>query len=673
MSLDLSPLNPEQLEAVTTTGKPLLLLAGAGSGKTRVITYRIAYLIQNKAVPPQWILALTFTNKAAGEMAERVKELLGAQGKGVLVTTFHSLCVRILREYIPILGFEKDFVIFDTTAQLQCMKSVMEEQGLDATTANVKSAFYEMMRFKGEGKSPNDLEAQRANPHMVLLGRLLREYNKLLKSCNALDFDDILFFALELIQKHPEKIAEVQDRWHYLLVDEYQDTNRVQYKIVSFLAAKRRRLCVVGDDDQSIYGWRGADLRNILDFEKDFPEAAVIRLEQNYRSTQTVLRAANSVIQNNSERMPKSLWTHDDSGPKVRWVHQPNEREELEEVVRRLREYKLKEGRNWADFAFLYRSNHQSRAIEEVLRDESVPYQLVGGVRFFDRKEIQDCLAYMRFLHNPADDISLFRILNYPRRGLGQSAIAALGQAKMGTGMCFFEVMEQAASLTDLSPRALASLESFVGLIHEFLEKKEEVPFWRLFADLFERLDIKGEIEKAEKQEEVRERKINNYLELINTLFLYGERKENSTLADFLEYVSLFTEQDGLDEKAEKVSLMTIHAAKGLEFEYVSLVGLTDGQFPHQNAVLEGRVEEERRLFYVALTRAKKALVLSMAATRSYYGERLMNQPSRFIEEIDPDCFEIPPFTEATAIQKAAAAQNARASFFERFKSLKTE
>ena len=669
MSFDLDQLNQEQKLAVTTTGKPLLLLAGAGSGKTRVITFRIAYLIQKKAVPPQWILALTFTNKAAGEMGERVKELLGSQAKGILVTTFHSLCVRILREHIPILGYERDFVIFDTTSQLQTMKSVMEEHGLDSTTANVKATFYEMMNLKGEGKKPKDLLLERGNPHMVQLGKLMGDYNELLKSCNALDFEDILYLALELIQHHTEALSEIQERWHYIMVDEYQDTNRVQYKIIQFLAERRRKLCVVGDDDQSIYGWRGADIRNILDFEKDFPEAAIIRLEQNYRSTNTILSAANSVIKNNKERMPKSLWTHDDSGPKLLWITAPDSREELAEVVNRMKYYKLQQGRSWKDFAFLYRSNFQSRAIEEALRDESIPYQLIGGTKFFDRKEIQDCLAYMRFIHNPGDDISLFRIINYPKRGVGQSTISALGQGKRGSGMSFFEIMEHAGSYTDLNSRALSSIESFVHIMQDTLEKKDHVPFWQLFTELFEQLDLKGEIERNEKQEEVRERKLNNYLEFVNTLYLYGERKEGATLADFLDYVALFTDQDGLDEKAEKVSLMTVHGAKGLEFEYVNLVGLTDGQFPHQNAVIEGRVDEERRLFYVAITRAKKALVLSMPQTRMFYGDHMTNVPSRFIEEIDNECFDFPPFGERTVEQKVSAAKNARESFFDRFKT----
>jgi len=668
MSLDLNSLNPQQRLAVETTQGPLLLLAGAGSGKTRVITFRIAYLVQHLGIPPKWVLALTFTNKAAGEMNERVRELLGSQSKGLLVTTFHSLCVRLLREFIPILGFERNFVIFDTTAQLQVMKSVMEEAGLDATTANVKATFYEMMQHKGKGVAPGDLMVQRTNPGAVLLGQLMREYNLLLKSCNALDFEDILYFTLDLIKKHPQELAEVQDRWHYLMVDEYQDTNRVQYQILRFLSHKRRRLCVVGDDDQSIYGWRGADMRNILDFEKDFPDAAVIKLEQNYRSTNVILKAANSLIKHNSQRMAKNLWTERGGGQALQWVEAPDVPEELEYVVDKLRQYKINHNKKWNDFAFLYRSNFQSRAIEEVLREEAIPYQLVGGTKFFDRKEIQDCLAYLRFLHNPQDEISLFRILNYPKRGIGQTTISALGQARTGTKQGLFGIMEHASAYTQLPPRALDGVERFAAMMRRYLDRLQEEEFWKIAKDLFAEVGLKEEIEKDEKEETSRERKVNNYLEFVNSLFLFGERRENPSLGDFLDYVALFTDQDGLDEKADRVSLMTVHAAKGLEFEYVALTGLIEGQFPNQNAILGGQVDEERRLFYVALTRAQRMLLLSMSKTRRYYGETQNNTLSRFVEEIDQELFEISPLGQGTEQQKKQAAVSAREAFFARLK-----
>ncbi|MDT8447968.1 MAG: UvrD-helicase domain-containing protein [bacterium] len=667
MSLDLASLNEPQRLAVTTTERPLLLLAGAGSGKTRVITNRIAYLL-DKGMPGSWILALTFTNKAAKEMNERVASLLGKRPKGVLITTFHSLCVRILREYIDLLGYQKDFVIFDTSSQQQCLKNVLEELDLDSSQANVKALFFEIMKHKGEGTLPETLKQQQGNPMVQQIGQIYAEYNSHLKDYNALDFEDILYKALELFDHHSEALEPVRDRWRYLMVDEYQDTNRVQYRIIKELALKRRQLCVVGDDDQSIYGWRGADIRNILDFQKDFPDCEVIRLEQNYRSTQVILDAANSVIENNSERMAKQLWTSDQSGDKLTWVNATNTQEEMDEVLHQMQVFRISKSAKWSDCAFLYRSNFMSRAIEEALREKGIPYQLVGGVKFFDRKEVQDCIAYMRFLHNPKDEVSLFRILNYPRRGIGKSSIEALGKMR-SSHIGFYGVMQRAADLTDLSPRALASVESFVDIVEEHrLRLAQGESFAEVFRNLFEDLDLKGELEKAEKDETAREKKVTNLLEFINTLYLYGERREGATLNDFLDYVSLFTDQDGMDDKVDKVNLLTVHAAKGLEFDFVALVGMTDGAFPNHKAVEGGAVEEERRLMYVALTRAKKRLVLSMPAARMIYGEWVNNLPSRFIQEIRTDLFDKPPFGEENEEASKARAADARAKFMERFK-----
>ncbi|OGG97285.1 MAG: hypothetical protein A2527_10650 [Candidatus Lambdaproteobacteria bacterium RIFOXYD2_FULL_50_16] len=667
MSFDLSSLNPQQRQAVTLIDRPLLLLAGAGSGKTRVITFRIAHLIE-RGIPAKKILALTFTNKAAGEMAERVKELLGPQGRGVTVTTFHSLCVRFLREYIHLLGYQKDFVIFDTAGQMACVKNCLEEIDLDSSPANVKSIYFEIMKHKGDGLKPKDLTDQTKNPHAVQLGKLYLEYNKHLKDYNALDFEDILYKGLELFEAFPSEVEPLFERYHQVMVDEYQDTNRVQYRLIKFLSERRRRLCVVGDDDQSIYGWRGADLRNILDFQKDYPDAEVIRLEQNYRSTDVILKAANSVIENNGSRMAKTLWTSDQNGAPLRWVKMPTVAEELDEVIHRCQVFRIRHSAKWSDFAFLYRSNFQSRAIEEALREASIPYQMIGGTKFFDRKEIQDCLAYLRFLHNPKDEVSLFRILNYPRRGIGKSSVEAIGKARQD-GRGFYEVMTRAGYLTDLGPRELESIASFVSLVEEHkIRLNEGEPYALVFKELFERMDIEGEIVRSEKDEGKSEKKVTNYLEFINTLYLYGERREGSALNDFLDYVSLFTDQDGLDEKADKVNLLTVHSAKGLEFTLVALVGMTEDQFPSKRSVQDGQIEEERRLFYVAMTRAKKELVLSMSDSRMYYGEYIKNQPSRFIKEIKPELFEKPPFAEEAPEKSEARKADARADFFARLK-----
>ncbi len=672
--LDLSHLNPEQHKAVKTIDKPVLLLAGAGSGKTRVITYRIAHLVSNCKVPPPLILALTFTNKAAQEMRERVHSLLPKNTKGLTVTTFHSLCVRFLREYIHLLGYGKDFVIFDTASQQSTLKTIYEDEGIDSKTYNLKATFYEIMKAKGEGKGPDHFLNQSFDAFAQVTGKLFQEYNRVLKGCNALDFEDILHLTIELFKRFPDDLEPLKRRFEYIMVDEYQDTNRIQYQLIRYLTENTRKLCVVGDDDQSIYGWRGADIRNILDFQQDFEEAEVIKLEQNYRSTNVILDAANDVIANNHNRMAKNLWTRIDEGRLIRWTEEDNPREELEEVVANMNGYKYSEGGTWSDFAFLYRSNYQSRVIEEQLRDAGIPYQLIGGTKFFDRKEIQDCLAYMRFLHNPRDEVSLFRIINYPKRDIGKNTVMALTQKRLELGLSLFEMMQRADQMDELKSRAKKSVASFVDLIEEYREKLIEMPYYDVFQDFFSRVGIKAEIEKTEKVEQIREMRVNNFLEFINTLFLYGERRERDTgtasLSDFLEYVSLFTDTDELDQKSGKVSLLTVHSAKGLEFDYVAIVGLTDGQFPNHRSVQEDSLEEERRLFYVAVTRARKMLSLSMPRTRMQYGEWLYNEPSRFIQEISSKRFENPPGEEIDYEARAVREESARSDFFSKFKDL---
>jgi superfamily I DNA/RNA helicase len=669
----LADLNPEQKRAVETIDKPLLLLAGAGSGKTRVITYRIAHLISNRNVPPIKILALTFTNKAAKEMRERVQLMLKGKTQGIMITTFHSLCVRFLREFIHLLGYRRDFVIFDTNSQLATIKTIYEDEEIDPKIFNLKATFYEIMKVKGKGKGPEFFLDQKSDPYAQVTGKVFQEYGKTLKGCNAVDFEDILYLTIELFKKFPNETDLLKRRFEYIMVDEYQDTNRVQYSLIKYLTENSRKLCVVGDDDQSIYGWRGADIKNILDFQKDFPEAEVIKLEQNYRSTSIILNAANDVISHNSARMAKNLWTRGDEGTSIRWIDEANPQQELEEVVNKMNHYKYSTGDSWSGFAFLYRSNFQSRAIEEQLRNVGIPYQLIGGTKFFDRKEIQDCLAYLRFLHNLKDEVSLFRIINYPKRDLGKTTIMALTQARIARNLSLFEMMEAAESLSDLKPRAVKSIKSFVETIHEFRAKLQTQPFYQVFQELFERIGIKAEIEKEEKVEQLREIRVNNFLEFVNTLYLYGERRahegKGATLLDFLDYVSLFTDTDELDQNSGKVSLLTVHSAKGLEFDYVAIVGLTEGQFPNHKAVEEEMVEEERRLFYVALTRAKKILSLSMSRSRMYYGEWQYTEPSRFLFEIDKGLFERPPFEHEDPYLLELKTANARSSFFTKYKN----
>lgn len=677
--IDISHLNPQQRQAVEETEKPVLILAGAGSGKTGVITHRVAYLIDTLLVSPKKILALTFTNKAANEMRERVRALLPGQTRGITITTFHSLCVRILREFIHLLGYHNDFVIFDTTSQMATIKTIFDDEDIDKESFNLKQTFFEIMKAKGEGKGPEYFLNQKADFYAQTLGLVYQEYNKTLKSCNVVDFEDILYLTLDLFNNHADEVGVLQDRYEYVMVDEYQDTNRVQYKLVKYLTAKHKKICVVGDDDQSIYGWRGADIRNILDFQKDFSDSRIIKLEQNYRSTDVILNAANSVIANNSQRMSKDLWTQENNGEKIQVFVERTPRDELIEVIGHMKSYKYRTGDSWSNMAFLYRSNFQSRAVEEALRDEGIPYQLIGGTKFFDRKEIQDCLAYMRFLHNVKDEVSLLRVVNYPRRDLGKNTIAALTAARIERGLSLFEMMEQADDLDELKGRAKNSIKAFVNLVHLYKEELKSAPFHDVFQRLFEHIRMKEEIERTEKNEQTRENKVNNYYEFINTIFLYGDRRakkgQPANLNSFLDYVSLFTDSDAHDETAEKVSLFTVHSSKGLEFNYVGIIGLTDGQFPSKKAMEdEGRgdgLEEERRLFYVAITRAKKVLSLSYSKTRMMYGEWMHNIPSRFIEEIDQELLIQSDSDPGNSFEREEKRQNARAAFFKKYKKLR--
>jgi len=671
-SVNLKQLNKEQKKAVQCVDKPVLLLAGAGSGKTRVITYRIAHLISNCNVPPFQVLALTFTNKAAKEMNVRVRKMLGDDTHGVTITTFHALCVRFLRLYIHLLGYHKDFVIFDTANQQSTIKTIYDDEGIDGKEFSLKAVHSQIMKVKGEGKGPEEFLQQRNNPYNQTIGKIFSEYNKALKGCNALDFEDILYLTIDLFKRFPNEVRSLQERYDHIMIDEYQDTNHVQYQLTKFLTAYTRNLCVVGDDDQSIYSWRGADIRNILDFQNDFPEAEVIRLEQNYRSTSVILNAANDVIAHNRERMAKSLWTNAEEGDQIRWIEEDNPKEELAEVLNWMRVYKNDNGRTWSEFAFLYRSNFQSRVIEELLREEGIPYQLIGGTKFFDRKEIQDCLAYMRFLHNTRDEISLFRVINHPKRDIGKNTLVNLTQNRIKRGLSLFEMMEQVDDIDELKPRARKSVHSFVDLINEFKEKLAQAPFYDVFREFFERVGLRTEIERTEKVDQIREMRVNNFLEFLNSLYLYGERRgtdtEDATLTDYLEYVSLFTDTDDLELQSGKVSLMTVHSAKGLEFEYVALVGMTDGQFPNHNSIDEDNLEEERRLFYVAVTRAMKYLSLSMPRTRMMYGEWIYNEPSRFIAEIEAERFRNPPMQELDPWEQEYRAAKARQEFFRKRK-----
>lgn len=665
----LEGLNPEQQKAVSTIDKPVLLLAGAGSGKTKVITSRIAYLIAN-SVPSDAILALTFTNKAAREMKQRTIGILGKSAKKLTVTTFHAFCVQVLRQHIHLLDYNPNFVIYDTSDQQSVIKTIMEDAEWDELGVfDYKEAHYEILKAKGDGKLPRDFLMLQQNVRAQLLGNIFDKYNEVLFGCNAIDFEDILHLTLKLFADFPEELQPLFEKFQHVLVDEYQDTNRVQYQLVSYLTKKYRRLFVVGDDDQSIYGWRGADIRNILDFQKDFPEAEAIRMEQNYRSTPLILQAANEVIANNSNRMAKNLWSAAERGDKIRWILGNDQEDELTQVVQqiKLQQYDLKY--QWKQFAILYRSNHQSRAIEEQLRNEGVPYQMVGGTSFFDRKEIQDCIAYLKFLRNPKDDVSLHRIINYPRRGIGQSSLIALNDIRKETGEHLFDIMGDMESLERIPTAAAKSMKSFAEMIQHYIKELENRPFYLVAKELFEDLGMAAAIEKQEKVPEQADKKKNNFYEFINTMYLYGDRKPGSDLRDFLEYLALFSDTDTMEDQNNQVTLMTVHSAKGLEFDHVSVVSMTEEIFPHKRSVEEGGLEEERRLFYVAVTRAKKHLILSSSRARKMYGDMLHCQPSRFIKEISPELFMNPPFAQVSEEEKEKQSDDARAAFFNRLKN----
>ena len=640
-------LNPPQLEAVKHTEGPLLILAGAGSGKTRVLTFRIAYLIREKNVAPFNILAITFTNKAAGEMRERVDRLLEGRGAGVWVSTFHSACVRILRRYIDLIGYDTNFTIYDADDQKTVMKQVIKKLELDPKAFREKMLIGAVSSAKNEMISAEDFRADAGGDYRLeKIADAYAEYERVLKHNNALDFDDLLLKTVELFRKCPEVLASYQERFRYILVDEYQDTNRVQFVFVNMLAQKYRNLCVVGDDDQSIYKFRGADIRNILDFEKHFPDAKVIKLEQNYRSTGTILDAANSVIANNRDRKAKRLWTDKGRGAQVTWRIFDTAYEEAEYIAGDI----LKEiagGGSLNDFAVLYRTNAQSRLIEEKLIFAGVPYQIVGGVNFYSRKEIKDMLAYLKIIESGDDDLSVRRIINVPKRGIGDSTIAKVqGFADM-TGGHFLGVLEDPAAVPGIE-RARKKLEGFRDMIRDLRKDRTETTG---IADILDRvIEVTGYIEDLKMEEtdeadgrianieELRSKAV-SFDELYEMADSLGEEVEGTgdRLRDFLEEVALVSDLDDLREDNSRVVLMTIHSAKGLEFPHVYLAGMEDGIFPGYRAVAgtdPGEIEEERRLCYVGMTRAKNRLTMTAAKTRMQNGQMQFNPVSRFVYEV---------------------------------------
>ncbi len=671
--LDLSSLNPQQREAVTTAHGAVLILAGAGSGKTRVIIHRIAHMIEQLQVAPSEILAVTFTNKAAKEMQERLKEQLQGRQRGVQLSTFHALGVRLLREHIEELGYRQNFIIYDTQDQQSVIKTIMEEQNLDDTgLIDFKGVHYEIGQAKNRGAGADHFLSQTDSTREYLIGQVFQEYQRVLKGCNAVDFDDILNLTLELFEHHSAVMEPVRQRFRYLMVDEYQDTNRVQYRLLLHLCRNHRNLCVVGDDDQSIYGWRGADIRNILDFEQDFPEAKIIRLEQNYRSTPVILEAANNVISHNSQRMPKKLWSQKPSGAKLDWIEADDENAEMEQIVRRIRTQVLKYGRRHGDYAILFRSNFQSRSVEESLRDAGIPYQVVGSTGFYERKEVKDALAYLKIVHNTFDEVSLHRVINYPRRGIGKTSLIQANYYCKLLQRPLFEICKHARQHEKIPSEAAAGMEGFAHLILRYRQRFQQEPLGVVFRELLDEVGLLRELAAQKVDSKTKEKRIGYIHELIRGLNRYVEQNPERQLRDYLERIMLFTQNDrDEDEPQNMVTLMTLHSAKGLEFPYVFLIGMAEGTFPNQRSVEESGESEERRLCYVGITRAKEELTFSMAKKRKRFKEELTQQPSRFLLDIKPELFTVPIGAEMSVEVKQEKKKESRADFFAQLRQFK--
>lgn len=645
----LNGMNPRQKEAVLHTDGPLLLMAGAGSGKTRVLTHRIAYLIEEKEVNPWNILAITFTNKAAKEMKERVNAILASGGEDVWVSTFHSMCVRILRRDVDFIGYNRNFTIIDSSEQLTLMKRILKELNIDPKKYDPRSILGTISQAKNSLQTPQDFAKMQGSYYEEIAAKCYAAYQKELQYNQCMDFDDLIMNTIRLFEENPDSLTYYQNKFHYIHVDEYQDTNHAQYTLVNLLAGRFRNLCVVGDADQSIYGWRGADMQNILDFEKDYPDAAVILLEQNYRSTKNILSAANQVIENNSNRKPKNLWTENKEGNKITYYRADNERDETRFIVDRMQEEIRSNHRNYGDFAILYRTNAQSRVMEETLLKANIPYKMVGGHKFYDRKEIKDILAYLNVLANPQDSISFERIVNSPKRGIGPGSIEKL---RSFASLHEWPLLEAAQNvdLANIGGKAGQQLGAFGEMIQEVTQM---IPYLTVTELTKEVLDRSGYLEDLKIQNTLEaQARIENLEEFLTVTQEFDKQFEQQNEEDadapeekltvFLNDLALVSDIDNLEEDASQVTLMTLHAAKGLEFPVVFLIGLEEGVFPLSRALMEeSELEEERRLAYVGITRAEEALYLTNAFSRTLYGRTQYNRPSRFVEEIDQELLEI--------------------------------
>mgnify|MGYP001117152251 CR=1 FL=1 len=665
-------LNEPQREAVYHTDGPLLILAGAGSGKTRVLTHRIAYLIGERGVNPWNILAITFTNKAAEEMRQRVDNLVGFGAESVWVSTFHSACVRILRRFIDRLGYENHFTIYDTDDQKTLIKEVCRRVDVDTKVFKERSLLSAISSAKNEMILPDEFELNAGGDFAKMkIAKVYREYEAQMRANNALDFDDLLVKTVQLLQTQPDVLESYQERFRYIMVDEYQDTNTVQFQLVSLLAGKYKNLCVVGDDDQSIYKFRGANIRNILDFEHEFPDAKVIKLEQNYRSTGNILNAANSVIANNRGRKEKSLWTENGEGELIRLRQFDTAFDEADFIGEDIKSA-VRQGGSYNDSAVLYRTNAQSRLLEEKFIAMNIPYKIVGGVNFYARREIKDLLAYLKTIDNGRDDVAVRRIINVPKRGIGLTTINRIQESATERGIGFYEALLAPGLIAGVG-RSATKLDSFAALIEYFKTLAEEMNITDLLQEVIEKTGYIESLENEDK-EEAKTRK-ENIDELISKAATYEEscqdKDEKATLSGFLEEVALVADIDSLDEDQEYVVLMTLHSAKGLEFPRVYLAGMEDGLFPGYMSINAGdreELEEERRLCYVGITRAEQELTLTSARRRMVHGETQYNPMSRFVKEIPRELLDTgnKKFTQETEMP---AQQNTYARAREAFRA----
>lgn len=638
MSTSIEGLNKKQKEAVMYTEGPCLVIAGAGSGKTKVLTHKIAYLLEEKGLKPWDILAITFTNKAASEMKERIETLVGEQAKDMWVGTFHSICVRILRRFIDRIGFDTSFIIFDTSDQKTLVKNCLKELAIDDKLFTDRSVLSEISNAKNKMLEPDKYAVKAVGDYRKeKISKVYELYQKKLKENNAIDFDDIINYTIKILMENPDILEYYSNKFKYVLVDEYQDTNKAQFTLVTLFASKHGNITVVGDNDQGIYSFRGADISNILNFEKDFTGTKIIKLEQNYRCTGNILKVANSVIKNNEKKYEKELWTENDEGNLPQIYLSDNEYDEGSFIATQIEHLKRQEYYKYSDFAILYRMNTQSRAIEDILRRENIPYKIVGGLKFYERKEIKDTIAYLRLIQNQSDNLALKRIINEPKRGIGKTSLEKIEKIANENGISMYQVIKEAEQYG--LNRVYLNSREFVDIIEDLKLKKDNMPV----SDLIKITLKKSGYTKALEQENTieAENRIENLEELLTVAIEFEEEESENKLANFLEGITLSSDLDGLEEQEESVTLMTLHSAKGLEFPVVFLIGMEEGIFPGYKSISEPKeLEEERRLCYVGVTRAKENLFLTCARQRTIFGSTSYNPVSRFISEIPEELLE---------------------------------